>query len=67
MATKNFLCLRPSFVIREKSPARSSDHCACMMSCRTRSDAVYRVSVSQYDWMIRMGAVLLNEYRASGI
>ena len=67
MATENFLCLRPRFVIREKSPARSSEYCACIMSCRTRSDAVYRVSVSQYDWMIRGGAVLLNEYRASGI
>ena len=52
MATEYFLCLCPSFVISEKSPAWSSDYCTCLMRCRRRSTPVYRVSSSHYDWIM---------------
>ena len=54
IAKEHFLCLRPSFVIKDKSPIRLSDHCTRVISCLRRIIVVYRVSSSQYNYMTRI-------------
>ena len=49
-----FLCLRFSFVMREKLFARSSGHCIYNLDYFNISATVYRVSSSQYNLIIRI-------------